>query len=49
MQMQYNVSLKPYNTFGIDVLANCIANFKNTQELEEIFDQTKKANIGKTL
>jgi UDP-N-acetylmuramate dehydrogenase len=49
MQMQYNVSLKPYNTFGIDVLANCIANFKNTQELEEIFDQTKKANIAERL
>ena len=47
--MQYNVSLKPYNTFGIDVLANCIANFKNTQELEEIFDQTKKANIAERL
>ena len=37
MQLQQNVSLKPYNTFGIDVLARYYAAFTSVNELEELF------------
>ncbi len=36
MQLQENVSLKPYNTFGIDVSALYFSSFQNTAELEEL-------------
>ena len=36
MQIQENISLKPYNSFGIDVKARQFASFKNTEELSEI-------------
>ena len=36
MQIQENVSLKPYNTFGIDVKAKYVAAFKNSDDLEEL-------------
>lgn len=35
--IRQNVSLKPYNTFGIDVFAKSFAAFSNTDELEELF------------
>jgi len=38
MQIQENVSLKPYNTFGIDVTARYFATFENVAELEEILN-----------
>ena len=36
MQIQENISLKPYNTFGIDARARYFAAFKDTDELEEL-------------
>ncbi len=36
MQIQDNISLKPYNTFGIDARARYFAAFKDTDELEEL-------------
>lgn len=36
MQIQENISLKPYNSFGIDAKARYFASFKNTDELEEL-------------
>ncbi|WP_153797548.1 UDP-N-acetylmuramate dehydrogenase [Foetidibacter luteolus] len=38
MQIDKNISLKPYNTFGIDVLAGFFASFGTTDELEELFN-----------
>ncbi len=34
MQIQENISLRPYNTFGIDAKARFFATFKDTDELE---------------
>lgn len=39
MNLQQNISLKQYNTFGIDVKAKYLATFGSVQELEEILDQ----------
>src|SRR5690349_5412536 len=36
MQIQENISLKPYNTFGIGAKAKLFAAFKDTDELEEL-------------
>jgi UDP-N-acetylmuramate dehydrogenase len=36
MQVQQNVSLKQYNTFGMDVLARQFATFANQEELNEL-------------
>jgi len=36
MQIHQNISLKPYNTFGIDVLAKSFAPFTNITELEAL-------------
>lgn len=41
--IQYNVSLQPYNTFGIDVNATSFARFSSVKELEEILVE----NAGK--
>jgi UDP-N-acetylmuramate dehydrogenase len=35
MQVQENISLKPYNTFGIDAKARFFTTFSNTSQLEE--------------
>ena len=39
--IQQNISLKPYNTFGIDVTAKEFATFSTINELEEILLSTK--------
>jgi UDP-N-acetylmuramate dehydrogenase len=36
MQIQENISLKPYNTFGIDAKARYFATFSNIEELTEV-------------
>lgn len=41
--ISYNVSLRPYNTFGIDVKASAFAAFSSVEELEELIRQ----NAGK--
>lgn len=43
MNFQENISLKKYNTFGIDALAKYFASFENIQELELAFDFKKRA------
>jgi UDP-N-acetylmuramate dehydrogenase len=35
MLLQENISLKPYNTFGIDAKARYFATFNDTDELAE--------------
>lgn len=42
MQIQKNISLKPYNTFGIDAKAKLFAAFKDIDELEELVTQNPK-------
>lgn len=49
MQIQQNTSLKPYNTFGVNVIAKEFAEFVNLQELETLLDYNstnKKIIIG---
>lgn len=41
MEIKQNVSLQPYNTFGIDVLAKHFVEIKTEQELELLLQQTK--------
>ena len=35
MNVQKNISLKPYNTFGIEALASTFIEVKSEQELQE--------------
>jgi UDP-N-acetylmuramate dehydrogenase len=47
--MQKNVSLKPYNTFGIDVKADWLAEIESVEQLLTILDDTsemKKLILG---
>lgn len=46
MQILENVSLKPYNTFGIDVLAKTFATFSSLEELKEIQFCEQKSNTS---
>lgn len=38
MQIRENISLRPYNSFGIDAMARSFATFTNLDELEELLD-----------
>jgi len=38
MQIRENFSLKPYNTFGIDVKAKYFSNFQSVDDLEEVLN-----------
>jgi UDP-N-acetylmuramate dehydrogenase len=38
MNIRHNISLKPYNTFGIDVQAKTFAEFSTTDELQEVLN-----------
>lgn len=40
MELQQNISLKPYNTFGIDVIARYFAAFQSVEQLQEILDHS---------
>ena len=49
MQIQENISLKPYNTFGIDAKAKLFASFRDTEELVEIlttYSRLKTLTLG---
>ena len=49
MQVQENISLRPYNTFGIETKARYFANFNDTEELEKILNlkpQTTNLILG---
>ncbi|MDQ6608206.1 MAG: UDP-N-acetylmuramate dehydrogenase [Bacteroidota bacterium] len=41
MQIQENVSLRPYNTFGIDAAARYFTTFETVEELKELFGNSK--------
>ncbi|MBC7849618.1 MAG: UDP-N-acetylmuramate dehydrogenase [Chitinophagaceae bacterium] len=45
MQIQQNISLRPYNTFGVNVACRQFAAFQNTDELIELLNS---GNIGKS-
>jgi len=42
MQIQENISLRPYNTFGIDARARYFAAFKDMEELSELVTRNSK-------
>jgi UDP-N-acetylmuramate dehydrogenase len=42
MQVQENISLKPYNTFGIDVKARYFSGFRSIEELESLLSINQK-------
>ena len=42
MQIQENISLRPYNTFGIDASAKYFAVFNNNDELEELMTDASR-------
>ena len=44
MNIQQNISLKPYNTFGIDVQAKHFASFQSIDELKELLNYKQNAN-----
>lgn len=46
MEIQKNISLKRYNTFGIDVAAEYFAAFHSVEELEEAIDHNRKRITG---
>src|SRR5215213_5195200 len=49
MHIQQNISLRPYNTFGIDANAKWFAQFNNAEELEDIlanFGQAEQMVLG---
>ena len=39
MQISRNISLKPFNTFGIDVSAKLYSSFSNVDELAELINR----------
>jgi UDP-N-acetylmuramate dehydrogenase len=47
MNLQYNVSLKAYNTFGIDVRASKFVRFESIQELQDILQDPLLKNEKK--
>ena len=44
MQVQHNISLKPYNTFGIDVKAKQFVSVENIDKAIKIIDTIHKSN-----
>lgn len=47
MEILQNISLKPYNTFGMDVTAASFAVFKTTDEAAELVELYQQSNTGK--
>lgn len=45
MQIQYNLSLKPYNTFGINVIAKLFAAFNSVQQLIELLENNTDTTL----
>jgi UDP-N-acetylmuramate dehydrogenase len=39
VQIRENISLKPYNTFGIDVVARSFAEFNSTEQLQQVTNE----------
>lgn len=49
MTIQENISLKPYNTFGVDVQAKYFAPFQSTDELEELLHYKLRTPASKLI
>lgn len=49
MILQENISLKPYNTFGIDARARYFADFQNVSQLAELLQNANAAHTGKLI
>lgn len=49
MKIEENISLRPFNTFGIDVSARYFTSISHKQELQEIFSDKKLAEISKMI
>ena len=49
MLLQENFSLKPYNTFGIDVRTRYFATFENTDELQQLLKHPEIASAEKLI
>jgi UDP-N-acetylmuramate dehydrogenase len=49
MTIQENISLKPYNTFGVDVQAKYFAPFQSTDELEELLNYKLRTPASKLI
>lgn len=49
VQIRENLSLKPYNTFGIDVDAEYFSSFSNLDDLRELLSYIEKNKIGQSL
>jgi UDP-N-acetylmuramate dehydrogenase len=47
MQIQENISLRPFNTFCIDAKARFFASFRETDELEELLHRRRQAFGGR--
>jgi UDP-N-acetylmuramate dehydrogenase len=45
MQIQQNISLKPYNTFGIDATASHFAVFQSIEELEALITYAEEKSM----
>lgn len=41
MNLQQNISLRPYNTFGIEVYARYFSSFQSVEELQEVFNNSR--------
>ncbi len=49
VNIQENISLKPYNTFGIDVQARWFAHFTSIEELQELLNSKPKTQNPKLI
>ena len=49
MKISHNISLRPFNTFGIDCSANELIEFDNKNEILDYFSRTGKPDTGKLL
>jgi UDP-N-acetylmuramate dehydrogenase len=49
MNIQQNISIKSYNTFGIDARAKYLASFNSVSELEEILDSKLLTTVSKLI
>jgi len=49
MQLQQNISLKPFNSFGIDVSAAYLSSFSTVDELKEVLEFSEHKNLNKLI
>ncbi len=49
MLLHHNISLQPYNTFGLDVLGQYLAIIQNTEDIEEVFNTPRLNPLPKVV